>query len=228
MQTVTTIGFDIAKSVFQVHGVDAAGQVVVRRQLKRRQVIAFFQKLPACLVGIEACASSHYWSRELQAIGHSVRLMPPAYVRPYVKRQKNDMADAEAICEAVTRPTMRFVETKTCEQQSILMLHRVRLMQVRQRTMLTNAIRAHLAEFGVVAKIGREGVDELLLLVRDGDKRVSELARACILALAQQLVLVKRQILEMDRRITVYHRANEVSRRLAEIPGVGPLLASAL
>jgi transposase len=154
--------------------------------------------------------------------------MPPAYVKPYVKRQKNDMADAEAICEAVTRPTMRFVETKTCEQQSILMLHRVRLMQVRQRTMLTNAIRAHLAEFGLVAKIGREGVDELLLLVRDGDERIPELARACILALAEQLVLVKRQILEMDRRITACHRASEVSRRLAEIPGIGPLLASAL
>jgi transposase len=154
--------------------------------------------------------------------------MPPAYVKPYVKRQKNDMADAEAICEAVTRPTMRFVETKTCEQQSILMLHRVRLMQMRQRTMLTNAIRAHLAESGVVAKIGREGVDELLLMVRDGDERVPELARACILALAEQLVLFKRQILEMDRRITACHRAGEVSRRLAEIPGVGPLLASAL
>src|SRR5918911_105803 len=143
MQTVTTVGLDIAKSVFQVHGVDAAGQVVIRRQLKRRYVLAFFQKLPRCLVGIEACASSHYWSRELQTLGHTVRLMPPAYVKPYVKRQKNDMADAEAICEAVSRANMRFVETKTCEQQSILMLHRVRLMQVRQRTMLTNAIRAH-------------------------------------------------------------------------------------
>ncbi len=154
--------------------------------------------------------------------------MPPAYVKPYVKRQKNDLADAEAICEAVTRPTMRFVETKTCEQQSMLMLHRVRLMQVRQRTMLTNAIRAHLAEFGPVAKIGREGVDELLLIIRDGDERVPELARACVLALAAQLVLVKRQILEMDRRITARHRASEVSRRLAEIPGIGPLLASAL
>ena len=124
MQTVTTIGLDIAKSIFQVHGVDAAGQVVVRRQLKRRYVLAFFEKLPACLIGIEACASSHHWSRELQALGHKVRLMPPAYVRPYVKRQKNDAADAEAICEAVTRANMRFVHTKTPEQQSCLMLHR--------------------------------------------------------------------------------------------------------
>src|SRR5881628_1387258 len=153
MQAITTIGLDIAKSVFQVHGVDAGGEVIIRRQLKRRYVLAFFEKLPPCLVGIEACASSHHWSRELQALGHTVRLMPPAYVKPYVKRQKNDAADAEAICEAVTRPNMRFVATKTTEQQSVLMLHRVRLMLVRHRTKLTNAIRAHMAEFGVVAPI---------------------------------------------------------------------------
>ena len=138
MQTVTTIGLDIAKSVFQVHGVDAAGQVVVRRQLKRRYVLAFFEKLPPCLIGIEACASSHHWSRELQALGHKVRLMPPAYVRPYVKRQKNDAADAEAICEAVTRANMRFVETKTPEQQSCLMLHRTRHLFIRQQTAVTS------------------------------------------------------------------------------------------
>ncbi len=154
MQAITTIGFDIAKSVFQVHGVDAAGQVIVRRQLKRRQVIAFFQKLPPCLVGIEACASSHYWSRELQALGHRVRLMPPAYVKPYVKRQKNDMADAEAICEAVTRANMRFVPTKTPEQQSGLVLHRTRHLFIRQQTSVINAIRAHLAEFGVISWLG--------------------------------------------------------------------------
>jgi transposase len=134
MQTITTIGLDIAKSVFQVHGVDAAGEVIIRRQLKRRSVLAFFQKLPRCLVGIEACASSHYWSRELQALGHTVRLMPPAYVKPYVKRQKNDMADAEAICEAVTRANMRFVPTKTPEQQSCLMLHRTRHLFIRRQT----------------------------------------------------------------------------------------------
>ena len=159
MSTVTTIGLDIAKSVFQVHGISASGEVLIRRQVRRGQVLKFFASLPPCLIGIEACASAHHWSRELQSLGHEVKLMPPAYVKPYVKRQKNDMADAEAICEAVTRPTMRFVETKTCEQQSILMLHRVRLMQMRQRTMLTNAIRAHLAEIGLVAKIGREGAD---------------------------------------------------------------------
>jgi transposase len=134
MQTVSTIGFDIAKSVFQVHGVDANGLVVIRRQLKRRYVLAFFEKLPPCLVGIEACASSHYWSRELQALGHTVRLMPPAYVKPYVKRQKNDMADAEAICEAVTRANMRFVPIKSPEQQSGLMLHRTRHLFIRQQT----------------------------------------------------------------------------------------------
>jgi transposase len=142
MQTVTTIGLDIAKSVFQVHGVDAGGEVLIRRQLKRRQVVAFFEKLPPCLVGIEACASSHHWSRQLQALGHTVRLMPPAYVKPYVKRQKNDMADAEAICEAVARANMRFVPTKTPEQQSCLMLHRTRHLFIRQQTAVINSIRA--------------------------------------------------------------------------------------
>src|SRR5512133_4068141 len=141
MQTITTIGLDIAKSVFQVHGVDATGQVVIRRQLKRRFVLSFFEKLPPCLVGIEACASSHHWSRELQALGHTVRLMPPAYVKPYVKRQKNDITDAEAICEAVGRPNMRFVPTKTVEQQSVLALHRVRQGFVRARTAQGNQIR---------------------------------------------------------------------------------------
>ena len=180
MQTVTTIGLDIAKSVFQVHGVDAAGQVVVRRQLKRRYVLAFFQRLPPCLIGIEACASSHYWSRELRALGHTVRLMPPAYVKPYVKRQKNDATDAEAICEAVTRANMRFVPTKTPEQQSCLMLHRTRHLFIRQQTAVINAIRAHLAEFGIVAPVGRKGVTELLhLLPTQATGGVPEVARAC-------------------------------------------------
>jgi len=151
MQAVTTIGLDIAKSVFQIHGVDAGGQVLIRRKLKRRYVLTFFQKLPPCLVGIEACASSHYWSRELGALGHTVRLMPPAYVKPYVKRQKNDATDAEAICEAVGRANMRFVATKTPEQQSCLMLHRTRHLLIRQQTAVINSIRAYLAEFGIVA-----------------------------------------------------------------------------
>jgi transposase len=229
MQAVTTIGLDIAKSVFQVHGIDAEGKVVVRRQLKRRYVLAFFQKLPSCLVGIEACASSHHWSRELQALGHAVRLMPAAYVKPYVKRQKNDAADAEAICEAVTRANMRFVETKTREQQSCLMLHRTRHLFIRQQTAVINAIRAHLAEFGIVAPVGRNGVEELLGVVADpNDKRVPEIARACIAALGAQLRALKAQILEFDRRIVAWHRSNETSKRLDALPGVGPALATAL
>jgi transposase len=229
MQTVTTIGLDIAKSVFQVHGVDAAGQVVMRRKLKRRYVLAFFQKLPPCLVGIEACASSHYWARELQALGHTVRLMPPAYVKPYVKRQKNDMADAEAICEAVTRANMRFVPIKTPEQQSCLMLHRTRHLFIRQQTAVINAIRAHLAEFGIVAPVGRKGVEQLLDVVADAsDKRLPEIARSCILALGTQLRTLKVQILNFDRQIMAWHRSNEASTRLDAIPGVGPALATAL
>ena len=229
MQAITTIGLDIAKSVFQVHGVDAEGLVVIRRQLKRRYVLAFFQKLPPCLVGIEACASSHHWSRELHALGHTVHLMPPAYVKPYVKRQKNDTTDAEAICEAVTRPTMRFVATKTPEQQSCLMLHRTRHLFIRQQTAVINAIRAHLAEFGIVAPVGRNGVEQLLGVVADSnDKRLPEVARACVAALGAQLQMQKAQILEFDRMIRAWHRSNEASRRLDEIPGVGPVLATAL
>src|SRR5437868_2756778 len=167
MQTITTVGLDIAKSVFQVHCVDADGEVVLRRQLKRRYMLPFFQKLPSCLIGIEACASSHHWSRELQALGHTVRLMPPAYVKPYVKRHKNDVTDAEAICEAVTRPNMRFVATKTPEQQSCLTLHRTRHLFIRQQTAVINAIRAHLAEFGIVAPVGRNGVEQLLSIAAD-------------------------------------------------------------
>ena len=205
MQTVTTIGLDIAKSVFQVHGVDAAGQVVIRRKLKRRYVLAFFQKLPPCLIGIEACASSHYWARELQALGHTVRLMPPAYVKPYVKRQKNDMADAEAICEAVTRANMRFVPIKTPQQQSGLVLHRTRHLCIRQQTAVINAIRAHLAEFGIVAPVGRKGVEELLRVVADeNDQRVPDVVRACVAALGTQLLSLKKQILQFDRMIMAW------------------------
>ena len=229
MQVVTTVGLDIAKSVFQVHGVDGAGQVVIRRQLKRRYVLAFFEKLPACLVGIEACASSHHWSRELKALGHTVRLMPPAYVKPYVKRQKNDATDAEAICEAVTRANMRFVATKTPEQQSGLTLHRTRHLFIRQQTAVINVIRAHLAEFGIVAPVGRKGVEALLDVVANPtDKRVPVIARACLAALGAQLRRLKEQILEFDRMIMTWHRSHEASRRLDAIPGVGPVLATAL
>jgi transposase len=229
MQAVKTIGLDIAKSGFQVHGVDADGQVVFRRQLKRRNVLAFFQKVPSCLVGMEACATSHHWSRELQALGHTVRLMPPAYVKPYVKRQKNDATDAEAICEAVTRANMRFVATKTPEQQSGLMLHRTRHLFIRQQTAVINAIRAHLAEFGIVAPVGRNGLEQLLNVVADaGDKRLPEVARTCLMALGTQLQALKAKLLEFDRMITAWHRSNETSKRLDAIPGVGHVLATAL
>lgn len=229
MNEVITIGLDLAKNVFQVHGIDASGEVVVRRQLRRRQVLPFFRKLSPCLIGIEACATAHHWGRELLALGHEVRLMPPRYVKPYVKRNKNDAADAEAICEAVTRPSMRFVAIKTPEQQSVLMLHRTRALFVRQRTTLINAIRAHLAEFGIVAGVGRNGVEALLDLIATGeDERIPPAARECLMALAAQLELVKRQIVEADRRVIAWHRSSELSQRLEAIPGVGPLIATAL
>jgi transposase len=225
---ITTIGLDIAKSVFQVHGIDAAGEVLLRRRLTRARVLPFFAKLGPCLIGIEACATSHYWARQLRELGHDVRLMPPSYVKPYVKRQKNDTADAEAICEAVTRPTMRFVEVKTTEQQSVLVLHRTRLMLMRQRIQLSNAIRGHMAEFGIVVPIGRQGLEALIDTIHDeSDDRVPAEARCCLQMLATQLRLVNEQILENDRRIRTSARATQVGRRLMGIPGVGPVLASA-
>jgi transposase len=229
MQAVTTVGLDIAKSAFQVHGTDTDGMVVLRQQLKRSRVLGFFKKLSPCLIGIEACASSHHWSRELQALGHTVRLMPPAYVKPYVKRQKNDAADAEAICEAVRRPNMRFVATKTPDQQACLMLHRTRHLFIRQQTALINAIRAHFAEFGIVAAVGRNGIKELLDVVAGPDDgRLPMIARQCLAALGDQLQRLKAQILEFDRRINAWHRSSETSRRLDDLPGVGPALATAL
>ena len=229
MKDVSIIGLDIAKSVFQVHGVDGEGEVVVRRQLRRSQVIPFFEKLAACLIGIEACPTSHHWSRALQALGHEVRLMPPSYVKPYVKRNKNDAADAAAICEAVRRPTMRFVATKSAEQQSVLMLHRSRELLVRQRTMLVNAIRGHMAEFGIVARVGLPRVKELLAVIADReDDRIPPLARTCLEGLAVQLMSLEREIRAAEQRIHAWHRSNHVSQRLASIPGIGPITASAL
>lgn len=228
MATIVTIGLDIAKSVFQIHGIDAAGAVVVRRKLSPGRVLAYFEALPRCVIGLEACNTSHHWARELTALGYDVRLMPAQYVKPYVKRGKTDAADAEAICEAVTRPTMRFVAVKTPEQQSVMMLHRVRLMLNRQRTQLSNALRAHMAEFGVVAPVGRMGLERLLSIVADcADKRIPTDARVCLEMLVRQLAVVKTQVLENDRRIRESARATEVGRRLMAIPGVGPLLASA-
>ena len=229
MGAVVTIGLDIAKSFFQLHGVDAAGEVVIRRRLVRKKVVEFFAKLPACLVGVEACASAHYWGRELRKLGHDVRLMPPAYVKPYVKRQKNDAADAEAICEAVTRPTMRFVNIKSCEQQSVMGLHRVRLMLMRQRIQLSNAIRGHLGEYGLVAPVGRNGLAQLIAVLGDvDDDRIPDETRSWLALLVSQLNLVNEQILETDRRVRASARSTDVGRRLMEVPGVGPVLASAI
>ena len=201
----------------------------MQRRLRRSKLLHFFEKQAPCLVGMEACAAAHHWGRELRKLGHTVRLMPPRYVKPYVKRQKNDAADAEAICEAVTRVNMRFVATKTPEQQSCLMLHRTRHLFIRQQTSVINVIRAHLAELGIVAPVGRKGVEELLDVVADAsDKRVPEVARACLAALGAQLRRLKEQILEFDRMIMAWHRSNEASMRLDAIPGVGPMLATAL
>jgi transposase len=229
MNDVTTIGLDLAKNVFQVHGVDASGETVICRQLRRRQVIPFFRTLPPCLIGIEACATSHYWARALQGLGHTVRIMPANYVKPYVKRNKTDAADAQAICEAVTRPTMRFVGIKSAEQQSLLMLHRSRSLLIRQRTMLVNAIRAHMAEFGIVAPVGRRGVAALRAIIADpADERLPALARRCLESLAATLSTIEGEVASNERRIHAWHRASEASRRLESIPGIGPIIATAL
>jgi transposase len=229
MDKVITIGLDIAKHVFQVHGVDAAGTVVIRQKLRRSEVSAFFERMGPCLVGIEACATAHYWARSIMAFGHTVKLMPPTYVKPYVKRQKNDAADAEAICEAVTRPTMRFVPVKGEEQQGILVLHRTRELLIRQRTMLINALRGHLAEFGIVMRQGRAGVATLISMVEnDQHDMVPAIARDALLAMIGQLRDAHERIGLIERKIQVWHRSNERSRRLETIPGIGPITASAI
>jgi transposase len=229
MGEVSTIGLDIAKSVFQVHGVDATGAVVMRKRISRAKVLDFFCGLSPCLVGIEACPSAHHWSRELQALGHTVRLLPPSYVKAYLKRSKNDANDAAAICEAVTRPSMRFVPIKTREQQTGLMLHRSRQLLVRQRTMLSNAIRGHMAELGIISAKGRNGTTELLKVVANSeDARIPPIARFCLDLLARQYRSLTAEIGSIDKRIQAWHRACEDSRRLEEIPGIGPIVATAL
>ncbi len=229
MGEVSTIGLDIAKSVFQVHGVDSAGAVVIRKRISRSKVLEFFSGLLPCLVGIEACPSAHHWSRELQALGHTVRLMPPNYVKAYLKRSKNDANDAAAICEAVTRPSMRFVPIKSEQQQSILILHRSRQLLVRQRTMLSNAIRGHLAELGIISAKGRNGTAELLRVIADAkDDRIPPVARFCLDVLARQYLTITAEVAAIDKRIHAWHRSCEESRRLEEIPGIGPIVATAL
>jgi len=226
---ITTIGLDLAKSVFQVHGVDATGQVVVRRSLRRAQMLPFFARLPSCLVGMEACGTSHYWARELIKLGHQVRLMPPAYVKPYVKRGKTDAADAEAVCEAVARPTMRFVPVKSPEQQAALSMHRTRDLLVKQRTQLVNMIRGLLAEFGTDIP---KGLERALLMARrivDGEAPDMPMEAAKIVGtLSQQALAIHIRLREIDRDLLVWQRNNDVARRLMTIPGIGPVGATAL
>jgi transposase len=227
--SVARVGLDIAKNVFQVHAINAEGQVLLRQRLRRPQVLAFFRKLPACTIGLEACPGAHYWARELAAIGHEVRVMPPQYVKPYVKRQKNDSADAEAICEAMSRPTMRFVPVKSEEQQAILALHRTRELLIRQKGMLINALRAQLHEFGIIAAQGRNGLSELIRLVLEPpSERIPELARAAMMIVVEQLKDLVSRLRSLEARILEWHRSSILSRRLQTIPGVGPIIASAV
>jgi transposase len=223
---ISTIGLDIAKNVFQVHGVDAAGKTVITKQFRRGQVISFFERLPSCLIGMEACATGHHWARELTKLGHTVRQMPASYVKAYVKRSKNDAADAAAICEAVTRPSMRFVPVKTIDQQAVLALHRCRDLLIRQRTQLINALRAHLAELGMVAATGKAGVDHVVAIVTS--TQLPEPMRQALKALVKQLAALQEQIGELERSIHAQHRASDRSRRLETIPGIGVIGATAI
>jgi transposase len=228
MQQISTVGLDLAKNTFQVHGIDAAENVVVKKQVSRAKLIPFFEKLPPCLIGMEACATAHHWARQLKALGHDVRLMPAKDVKAYVKRGKNDAADAAAICEAVRRRAVRTVPVKTPEQQAALMPHRVRDLLVRQRTQLANALRAHLAELGVSAAEGLDGLRSLIAIVtNEHDRRLPDEARFVCQALAAQLDAIGWQIKALERRIQAWARANEDSRRLQAIPGIGFITAAA-
>jgi transposase len=226
---MSTIGLDLAKNVFQVHGIDNTGKVIVRRSLRRRQMMPFFAKLEPCLIGIEACGTSHFWAREIAKLGHEVKLMPPAYVKPYVKRGKTDAGDAEAIAEAVTRPTMRFVAIKSAEQQSVLALHRTRGLLVRQRTQLVNMIRAQLAEFGIVLAKGIQHVMKLVDRLVDGEvPDIPPLACKIVIGLAQQIRELQARIDTLEHEMMIWFRGNELAKRLETIPGIGVITASAL
>ena len=227
---ISTIGVDLAKNVFQVHGVDGQGKIVLVRRLRRQQMLEFFRKLPSCLVGMEACATAHHWARELLKLGHTVRLIPPSYVKAYVKRSKNDAADAAAICEAVTRPSMRFVPIKTAEQQATLTVHRTRDLLIGQRTQLINALRAHLAELGLVANQGRDGVTKLVAIVtaENNLQVLPPMMREALQGVVAQLASLQQQIRELERCIHAQHHASDVSRRLESIPGIGVIGATAI
>jgi transposase len=226
---ITTIGLDLAKNVYQVHAINGAGEVVVRKTLRRVQVLRFFERVDRCLVGIEACGTSHYWAREISKFGHEVRLMPPAYVKPYVKRGKTDASDAEAICEAVTRPTMRYVAIKSPEQQAALALHRTRDLFVKQRTQLVNMIRGLLAEFGIEI---RRGITHALVLaerIAAGDMPdIPPLAGKMIAGLAGQILDLQARLRDIERELLAWHRSSDIARRLATIPGIGTVCATAL
>lgn len=226
---IATIGLDLAKNFFQVHGVDETGKVAVRRALRRRQVLLFFNKLEPCLVGMEACGTSHYWARELMALGHEVKLMPPIYVKPYVKRGKTDAGDAEAICEAVTRPTMRFVSIKSPEQQSVVMLHRTRELLVRQRTQLVNMMRGQLAEFGVTLAKGIQHALQFTRRLLEGNAPdIPQLAVTIFTTLAEQMQQVQARIGELEKELKHWFRQDQLAQGLATIPGIGPITATAL
>ncbi len=226
---ITTIGLDLAKNVFQIHAADSEGNPVLKKRLRRGQLLGFFAELEPCLVGMEACGSAHYWARELQSLGHEVRLIAPQFVKPFVKTNKNDASDAEAICEAMQRPTMRFAAIKSAEQQSILMLHRARELLVRQKTMLLNALRGHCAEFGIVVAQGAFRVSELVAIIADDkDIRLPDVAHEALGFLVAQLHSAKEQIAMLEKKLKAWHRSNEASRRLETIPGVGVITATAL
>src|SRR4029079_7291920 len=225
---VTTIGLDIAKNVFQLHGVDAAGRVLIRRKVRRNQLLPLLSTVEPCLIGMEACATAHHWARELTLIGHDVRLMAPAYVKAYVKRNKNDAADAEAICEAVRRPTMRFVAVKSADAQSILMLHRTRHLLVRQRTAQISALRAHLAEYGVIAPKGRAHVPGLIALIDDSTCAVPQMARQVLRLIADAIAGLSAQIRAIEAELMAWQRSNKICQRLSTIPGIGTITATAL